>query len=266
MERAEPGLCIRVSINNKPAALVVDTGSPVTVLDRNTIAGYGLNNTPTSKGVNSPMGHSSEHLGLSKTRSIELANIVLSNDAIPTADLNAMNRGSAIHVAGVFGLSQMRRLGAVIDCAHRTLYLNPNGATRGSKSELDESLINRGFVRVPMRINRAGNPEAPCHVNEVESKIVVETAAYTTIVQEQIALGAGVRLTATGLTVEGAGKMTSSVSSGIVKRFSLGTFHTQQQRLSAAKLSFAVLGIDYLYANDAVIDCGSMNLFLRRRQ
>jgi hypothetical protein len=262
MEQARPGLCIRVSINNKPAALAVDSGSPVTTLDRNTIAGYGLNERPTSKGVNSPIGHSSEHLGVSKTRSIELANIVLSNDAMPVANLNAMNRGSAIHIAGIFGLSQMRRLGAVIDCGRRTLYLNPNGATRDSQAKLNESLVNRGFVRVPMHINRAGNPEVSCRVNEVESKIVVETAAHTTIVSKQIAASAGVRLTATGSTVEGAGRTTSALSSGTAKRFSVGTFHTQEQRLSAAELSFAVLGIDYLSAHDAVIDCGSMNLFL----
>jgi hypothetical protein len=264
MERAKSGLCIRVSISNKPAALVVDTGSPVTVLDRNTIAAYGVNETPTSMGLNSPIGHTSGQIGFGKSRSIELANIVLSNDAIPIVDLNAMNRGNTVHVAGVFGLSQMRRLGAVIDCGHRTLYLSPNGATQASKAELNEFLTSRGFLRVPMHINRAGLPEAPCYINDLESKIVVETAAFTTIVEKQIMLRAGVKLTATGLNAEGAGKLKSAISSGFATRFSVGTFETQQQKLSAAELSFAVLGIDYMCAHNAVIDCGSMNFFLRR--
>ena len=265
MERTRANLFVRVTINSRRSTLVVDTGSPGTVLDRNTIAAYGLNETPTSMALNSSIGRTSDHVGFGKSMRIELANIILADDVVPIVDLSAMNRGTPVRAAGVFGLSHMRKLGAVIDCGQRALYLNPYGATSDSVAKLDKLLISRGFVRVPMRVNPARLPEVDCRINGLASKIVVETAAFTTILEKQVALRAGVRLAATGFSGEGVGKLSAAISSGLAKHFSVGSFQTQDQKLSAEEASFAVLGIDYLSAHDAVIDCGGMNVFLRRR-
>jgi hypothetical protein len=265
MERTGADLFVRVSIDSRPATLVVDTGSPFTTLDRNTIAAYRLNEMQTSLGLNSSIGHTSEHVGLGRLRSIELANIVLSNDAFTVVDLSAMNSGKPVRAAGVFGLSHMRKLGAVIDCGQRALYLNPHGATPDSEAKLEKFLTSRGFVRIPIRVNPARLPEVDCRINGLESKIVIETAAFTTILEKQVAFRAGVRLAETGFRGEGVGKLSAAISSGLAKQFSVGTFQTQNQKLSAQEGSFAVLGIDYLSAHDAVIDCGGMTLFLRHR-
>lgn len=263
MERTGTNLFVRVSINGKPAALVVDTGSPFTTLDRNSIGAFRLYEAKTPLTLSSSIGKTDDYVGVSRLKSIELANIVLAYDTATVVDLSAMNRGMPVRTAGVFGLSHMRKLGAVIDCGRRVLYLNPRGSTRQSEADLNKFLTARGYVRVPMRVNPARHPEVQCRVNGLESKITVETAAFTTILEKKIAAKAGIRLADTGFSGEGVGKRTAAISVGIAKQFSLGTFQTQNQKLSAQEATFGVLGIDYLSAHDAVIDCGGMNLFLR---
>lgn len=52
------------------------------------------------------------------------------------------------------------------------------------------------------------------------------------------------------------------ISTGVATEFSVGNFHTSREGLSATDVTLNVLGIDYLSSNNAVIDTGSMTLFL----
>jgi hypothetical protein len=262
MERARTNLFVRAKINGRTAALVIDTGSPVTALDRKNVGGYGVKEQETSRRLNAPAGHSSEHVGVGFVR-IELANTTLANEKVAVVNLSAMNRGSPIYAGGVFGLDSMRKLGAIIDCGQSTLFVHAHGGTSQSQAKLIDVLTDRGFTRVPMWLNSSYLPAVTCRINTVGSNLIVETAAFTTILEKNVALRAGVRLTETGDTAEGAGNMRASISSGIARVFALGRFQTHNQKLSAQKADFAVLGIDYLRAHDAVIDCSGLNLFLR---
>src|SRR4051812_25702669 len=120
MERMHTNFFVRVKINGRPAALVIDTGSPVTALDRKNVGGYPVKEEETSLGLNAPMGHSREHVGAGFVK-IELANTVLGNEKVAVVNLSAMNSGSHIYAGGVLGLDSMRKLGAIIDCGHSTL-------------------------------------------------------------------------------------------------------------------------------------------------
>jgi hypothetical protein len=262
MERMRADVFVRVKINGRSAALVIDTGSPVTALDRKNVGGYAVKEDETLLGLNSPMGHSREHVGCGFPN-IELANVVLSKEKVAVVDLSAMNSGTHIYALGVLGLDSMRKLGAIIDCGHSTLYVHQQGGTFQSQSKLDDFLTSRGFTPVPMELNFDYLPEVNCRINSVASKLIVETAAFTTILEKKVGQRAGLRLADTGYTGEAVGNMRAPMSSGIAREFSVGRFQTHNQKLSAENANFGVLGIDYLRAHDAVIDCGGMNLFLR---
>jgi hypothetical protein len=256
---------VRASIDRKPATLVVETGSPTTVLDRNFVGAYQLHEMEATGSLTSPMGKTNDHFGLTKLRSIELADIVIPKDTVPVVDLSNMNQGNPARGIGVLGLYHMRKLGAVIDCGNRILYLNPNGPSWQCEARLAKSLTGRGFVRVPMHVNKDDLPEVDCRINNVDSKLVVETAAFGTILIKPVARRAGIRLTETGTKSTSVGKSNAALGSGIANRFLVGTFQTQNQKLYAEEGKFGVLGIDYLIAHDDVIDGSSMSLFLRHQ-
>jgi predicted aspartyl protease len=169
-----------------------------------------------------------------------------------------------MHLDGVFGYSQLRKLGAVIDCGRRNLYVNPWGPTKAASQELSKFALNRGYVRVPMRVNRYGHPEVPCRINGRSSILTVETAAFTTIIDKSVASRAGLSLTPTYEVSESVGHRKSPVSVGVANEFSVGGFEVQRVKVSVTDVSFNVLGIDFLSSQDAIIDVGGMNLFLRR--
>jgi predicted aspartyl protease len=269
VDRADSDLALRVSINGKAAALVIATAAPMTVLDRNSIGRFGLREQKTEIPLNSTLGKTSEQVGLSKVKGLELANIVLADFEAGVIDESVLNRTlprSPFHLAGVFGYSQMRKLGAVLDCGQRNLYVNPRGVSRAASATLEKFLVGRGFVSVPMRLNRYGHPEVDCHVNGRASKATIETAAFTTIIDQRLAAKAGISLTRTNAYGEGVGERKAPLSSGVAREFSIGTFQTNGEKLSAATVWYNVLGVDYLVANDAIIDSGSMNLFLRHQR
>ena len=263
LEASNSRLLLRVRINGRPAALVIDTGAPFTTLDRKTVASWRLAEAPTGMSLNGAIGQSKEQIGLSQLMTIEVANIILSKDSVTVVDLSGMNRSARVSAAGVFGLSQLRKLGAIIDCAQPALYLNPHSTNERSGSELAKFLKARNSVGVPIRVNKRDLPVVSGQINGVRLDLVVETAAFTTILSQTIARQASIRLTATGLNGVGAGGLSAPISTGVGNDFAVGAFHTREQKLSAANLSFNVLGLDYLRARKAVIDCGALTLFLR---
>ena len=258
------GLSVRITINGKPGALLIATSDPISVLDRNSLYKFGLRERKTEIPLSGTHGKADDYVGLAKVKSFEFLNIVLADFEAGTIDESSLNRSAlhTTHLDGVFGYSQMLKLGAVIDCGHRNFYVNPWGPKAEASAQLARFLIDHGYVRVPMRINSAAHPEVDCRVNGLAIKASVETAAFTTIIDKRLAAKAGLSLRATDFSGESVGHRTAPISIGVASKFSVGNFQTSGERLSASEVAFNVLGIDYLSSNNAIIDTGSMTLFL----
>src|SRR6266404_2639162 len=160
-------LFVPVSINNHPGALMVDTGSPNTLIDRNSVNTFGLTVEKTDATVGGLFGRTWEREGVSKVKSIAMGNCMVTNVPVAIADLSGMNpersaaaTGSHIsdskamaHLNGVLGTREMVKFGMIIDCTRQMLFINPNGATSAASQSLASFLAGRGFTRVPMRLN-----------------------------------------------------------------------------------------------------------------
>ncbi len=72
-------LFVPVSINNHPGALMIDTGSPNTLIDRNSVNTFGLTVEKTDSTVGGLFGRTWEREGVSKVKSIAMGNCVLTN-------------------------------------------------------------------------------------------------------------------------------------------------------------------------------------------
>src|SRR6266404_6236096 len=134
-------LFVPVSINNRRAALMIDTGAPITLIDKNSAATFGLNVENTTINVAGVFGKRWEHYGRSMAKSIAMGNCVVTNVPVALADESSMNPdnrsapiGSHIptinqlpHINGLLGAREMSKFGMIIDCTRQMLYINPNG-------------------------------------------------------------------------------------------------------------------------------------------
>ena len=285
-------LFVSVSLNNRDGALLIDTGSPNTLIDRNSVNTFGLTMEKTDSSVGGLFGRSWERFGTSKVKTIAMGNCMLTNVPVAIADLSGMNpehssaaTGSHIsdskamaHLSGVLGAREMVKFGMIIDCTRQTLYINPNGASSAVSQSLANFLATRSFSRIPMRLNANDHFDVEGALNSHATKFIVDTGSANTLIDTQVAVKSGTGVTAlAGYGAGGAGNLVEGVNRTGVKELAIGNFklanaevvvaHVSGEILlskSAVESNAGVLGQDYLSTNFAVIDMGGRALYLRR--
>jgi hypothetical protein len=172
-------LFVPSSINNKRAALMIDTGAPVTIIDKNSAGTFGLNVENTTINVGRVFGRRWERYGVSVAKSIALGNCVVYQcagragrhirhergrpGAATGTHISAVNR--LPHLNGLLGAREMSKFGMIIDCARQMLYINPNGPSGSVSQKVASFLSGRGFTRIPMRLNSGNHLEVPAVLN-----------------------------------------------------------------------------------------------------
>ena len=155
-------LIVPVSINNRPGALLIDSGSPYSLIDVNSVRTFGLTVGKTGSNVGGVFGRSWERFGVSKVTSIAMGNCIVTNVPVTIADLSNFNAdgGGAVtgshilesrnlaHINGILGVSEMLKFGMIIDCARQMLYINPNGPSSSISHNLAGFRAGRGFTRI----------------------------------------------------------------------------------------------------------------------
>src|SRR6476661_4578694 len=284
-------LLVPVSINNRRGALMIDTGSPNTLIDRNSVNTFGLTVEKTDSSVGGLFGRAWERYGASKVKSIAMGNCIVTNVPVAIADLSGMNperdataTGSHIsdskpmaHFNGVLGAREMVKFGMIIDCTRQMLYINPNGASSAVSQSLASFLAGRGFTRVPMRLNANAHYDVEGALNGHATRFLLDTGSSTTLIDTQVAVKSGTGVNPlSGYGVGGAGNLVEGVNRAAVKELAIGNFKLANAEVVVAHVSSdillsksepesnaGVLGQDYLATNFAVIDMGGMALYLR---
>src|SRR4030095_2972986 len=284
-------LLVPVSINNRRGALMIDTGSPYTLIDRNSGKTFALTVEKTDSSVRGLFGRAWDRYGTSKVKSIAMGNCMVTNVPVAIADLSGMNpersaaaTGSHIadkamaHLNGVLGAREMVKFGVIIDCTRQMLYINPNGASSAVSQSLASFLAGRGFTRIPMRLNANAHFDVEGALNGHATRLLVDTGSANTLIDTQVAVKSGTGVTAlASYGAGGAGNLVEGVNRTGVKELAIGNFklvnaevvvaHVSGDILlskSAAESNAGVLGRDYLSTNFAVIDMGGRALYLRR--
>jgi predicted aspartyl protease len=289
--RAGNHLFVPVSINNRRAALMIDTGSPNTVIDINSVNTFGLTVEKTESNVGGLFGRSWERFGTSKVKSIAMGNCIVTNVPVAIADFSTFNRdrngpatGSHIadskalaHINGILGTNEMVKFGMIVDCTRQMLYVNPNGRSPGVSQSLATLLASRGFRRIPMRLNANHHLDVEGALNGHATRFIIDTGSANTLIDTQVAVRSGTGVTAlAGYGAAGAGGLVEGVNRTGVKELAIGNFKLANAEVvvahvsgaillsnSAAESNAGVLGQEYLSSNFAVIDMGGMALYLR---
>ena len=284
-------LFVPVTINNRRGALLIDTGSPNTLIDRNSVDTFGLTVEKTDSSVGGLFGRSWERYGMSKVKSLAMGNCVVTNVPVAIADLSDMNpeRSSAstgshiadskamAHINGVLGAREMLKFGMIIDCTRQMLYVNPKGSSSAVSQRVANFFVIRRFTRIPMRLNANSHFDIEGALNGHATRFIVDTGSANTLIDTQVAVKSGTGVTAlSGYGAGAAGGLVEGVNRARVKDLALGDFKLQNTEVvvahvsgdillskSAAESNAGVLGQDYLSTNFAVIDMGGRALYLR---
>jgi predicted aspartyl protease len=284
-------LVVPVSINNRRAALMIDTGSPSTVIDINSVNTFGLTVEKTGSNVGGLFGRSWERFGTSKVKSISMGCCMVTNVPVAIADFSSFNRdrsgpatgphiadsNTLAHINGVLGANEMVKFGMIVDCTRQMLYVNPNGRIPAVSQGLASFLVGRGFTRIPMRLNANHHFDVEGALNGHSTRFIVDTGSANTLIDTQVAVESGTGVTAlAGYGANGAGGVIEGVNRTGIKELAIGNFKLANAEVVVAHVSkdillsnspvesnAGVLGEEYLSSNFAVIDMGGMALYLR---
>jgi predicted aspartyl protease len=286
-------------INGKPGNLVIDNSAPTTVIHRESADTYGLSLSPTNQRVSNVWGATADTYSAGKLRTLQIGHrtltdipVLVASEAVwltppeflivPKLIPRSKTRkiSSYYHVEavnGLLGADVLKKTSAVIDCGHQMLYTNPSGPDAASSERLAAFLAYRGFTRVPIRLTRDRQCEVDAAINGHPTRLLVSTGASFTFLGREA--GATARVFAAPLRLAydlGSGHL-ASISGGSAKDLAIGDFIVHYTDVTLADVSSQILrpnvpeetnsgllGIEVLSMNYAVIDFGSMNLYMRR--
>lgn len=255
-------LIIDVEVNRVSGSLMVDSGTPTTNIARDRLEKFGLVEQKSSLRVTSPLrSASNKFYGIAKLNTLAIGNCVIQDvpvliDAVPYVD-------------GVLGSEDMHRIGAMLDCAEPALYYAPRGPRSDTSSKLAAMFKSNGFTQVPMRLTSDHRLEVVCSIDGVPSTIIVDTGSAATCVERSIGIKAGIIMKHTKTVLMGSGGARVPVRIGHVKQFAIGDFEITDADIRFIGLrkgdhpSASLLGIDELVSNSAIIDVGSLSMYLR---
>src|SRR6267143_2338033 len=213
-------LFVPVSINNRRGALMIDTGSPNTVIDRNSVNTFGLTVEKTDSNVGGLFGRSWERFGASKVKTIAMGNCMVTNVPVAIADFSDFNRArggpatgshiadskSMAHINGILGTNEMIKFGMIVDGTRQMLYVNPNGRSSAVSQSLAGFLAGRGFTRIPIRLNANHHFDVEGALTGHPTRFILDTGSANTLIDTQVAVKSGTGVTAlAGYGAGGAG-------------------------------------------------------------
>jgi len=251
-------LFVDTLINRSPTGLMIDSGCPITLIDRSSAKRLGLQVTETRRFVGSVTGHV-ERYGVSTISTLVMGNCTFQNVPVEVANEGQINLIARPHLDGLFGVHEMAKFGMIIDCARQMIYVNPKGPSASASLKLGQFLAARGFTRISMRLNSQHHLEIDAKLNSHPIRLLVDTGSGFSLISSPIAVESGASMShqffhrGTGiahigeLNLGGLVLNNAEVATGNVAKF----------------VGAGILGEEYLSWNFGIVDVGGMNLYLR---
>jgi predicted aspartyl protease len=254
-------------MNQRRTALMIDSGSPNTLIDRASIQKLGLRVEKTKTQVGGIFGWKPERFGASKLATLAMGNCTFTNVPVVVADQSDINQIRGPHLDGLFGAHEMAKFGAIIDCARQMIYVSPRGPSPAVSLKLSAFLGSRGFTRIPMRFDSNHHLEIDAAINGHPARLIVDTGASTTLLASSFASASGVSRSPLNIAVPDRTAGVVPVNIGHIQELQLNNLKIGNAEVVIAKVAKEIgaglLGEEYLSWNFAVLDVGGMNLFLR---
>ncbi len=284
---SENHLLLHARINENPVTLLLDTGADVSFLraDRGKQLGLRvLDETVRSAGKAFPVGEVSDlQAGDAHFRELRFA-------LYQRSDIGGAVPGEAAGAAdGLIGLDLLRRHGAIINCHSQQLFFRKEG---GTSLDLARATRAIGFRQVPIVAYQHYFLSVPCHLTGRLGRMILDTGAFVTTLADDAVRALTIKTTPSRLTARGLDGKVRPVALAQVNDLRIGDvaiapqafavidfFDSRKQMRAFTGINrieryaekdfapgeriFGLLGNELLDQRRAIIDLGTMSLFLK---
>jgi len=270
-------LLVHAFINGKPALLIVDSGSPGTVIASKRRSHFGVTEVPVDSKYPSRVRVNGSYNALVLAHTLRLGGLTVGEVPAISADLSVpghtTRRLREQQADGILGTDVLFASRAVLDCQRQLLILNLQPDLPSAVPGLDF----RGFQKVPMFVTEGFNLYVNGLVNGSQARLMVDTGAFATLLHrpfvrhlhiptEQTSLAsAAINLKEEGLDVARIRKM--SVGMVDIGRNDVGVVDLGGILHEALQLSppaVGLLGAEILNRHHGIIDFGTRTLYLKK--
>ena len=258
-------MLISVSINGHPATLLVDTAANQILIDAARAQSLGI--TPSHHGLRyiGTVAINGQPSPIAFARSVSAGPVDFGSRQVVLLNSNS----TSDTVDGTLGADLLVARKAVIDCYGKRIYFKPADSS-GSSSFVAPS----GFTRVAMRREENGGFTVPASLRGQSLRLLVDTGGPVTTFNDATLNSLGVPMQATAASSRFTPGTKRPMSLAEVPDFTIGNFKVRSTRVAASALpAYALhqgqtqiaglIGIELLVACHAIIDLGSMNLYLK---
>jgi predicted aspartyl protease len=284
-----------INSNGKPANLIIDTGSPATLVFRSSIKALGLTESKTNAPVSSVFGLGREFYGTATIKALTAGNCMLTN--VPVAVVPALSySGRYGNPSGALGLRELFRFGAVLDLSHQLIYFSPSRprietgdmarlirtktgwrpvAPGAEVSQTMRSILTeQGWTPVAFSISQR-HLRVPGTVNGVSCYFNIDTGAYLTLLDADFAKRAKIGGVRTHISAQGIGKSGGDISLAVFPSLRIGSYEIKRGSATVGDLDSeaigrgtdsevaGLLGIEHLAMNSAIFDFVTRTMYLR---
>src|SRR5262245_5247627 len=143
-----------MTANGKAGDLTIDTGSPVSIILRESLKKFGLGQEATEESVHGAFGKGTERVGLTTIQTLAMGNCTLMN--VRAAVMSEPRSGGLYRMYGssdgLLGLREMLKYGAVLDISNHLLLVHPGGKVSGLSEGIRNILTKQGYTPVDLTI------------------------------------------------------------------------------------------------------------------
>lgn len=189
-------LVLRAIVDGKPASFLIDTGTTVAFLRSDRAEHFGVrttSETTTRSGRAFPLGSVSDL----SVGGVSLGSITFALTAAAQLRGTVPGGGAA---DGVVGLDLLRREGAIINCHTREIFFKTDPAAR---LDLTNTTRAMGFSRIPLDERRTGDLTVACRLRGRNGRLLVDTGAFVTGIDDDAARVLGLTTKPSKLTARG---------------------------------------------------------------
>ena len=268
------------SVDGQPAFLMLDTGSPVTILDtgfyrQNAPADAALRGRPKRLAM-ATLHHRPAIAGW--VDDVRAGAMNFGGTSVAVTDLGGISgagqRGYRGPVgAGILGADILTKNGAVVDWGRRRVSFSVDP---GERMQMGLAALRDGWTAVPMEFTNGHHFAVACTLGRGSYHLIVDTGAAITQIDQSLWDTADItqgkrRGYLTGLSSN------TLVTPVVLTHWSVGTFPMEDSLVAAGKFKgslfhettrtpgrvMGVLGSDWLAARAGIIDLDGMTLYLK---
>jgi hypothetical protein len=269
-------LLVRAFINDKPALLIVDTGSPGTVIAAKRRGYFHISGIPAGSKFPTRVQVNGAYNNLGLARSLRLGGLNIADVPAVLANFAASRNPRGLHepeADGIIGADVLFASKAVLDCQQKVLILNSRPEAGGRAPGLDF----RGFQRIPIFVSEGYNLYVDTLINGSPARLMLDTGAFATLLHRSFVRQLRIPTQETHLQSAALNLKEEGVDVARIRKMSLGLVHIMGRDVGVVDLggvlheglqrsppAVGLLGAEILSRQHAIIDFGTRTLYLRQ--